>query len=103
MTSKTRYFAIPLISGSQYETYDYPAPYHGIAQIDFLDGVDVVEHTFVRGDRLDKLAFQFFGDDQYWWLIALVNGIEYGFGITPGTVLKIPSDIGVVLRRLDMV
>jgi hypothetical protein len=101
--SKSRYFPTPLLDGNHYETFDYPRAFHGIAPIDFLVGLNSVQHVFGIGDRLDKLAFKYFQDERYWWVISLVNAITYPLGISPGTVLQIPTDLSSVLKKLDMV
>lgn len=45
-----------------------------------------------RGDRLDLLASEFYGDTRYWKLLANVNNIGKGtFNVTEGTKLRIPS------------
>ena len=45
------------------------------------------------GDRLDSLAFRYFGDTNLWWIISKANGIKGGIGIEAGTLLRIPSNI----------
>jgi len=44
------------------------------------------------GDRLDKLAHQFYGNSQLWWFIARVNHIKT-MNVDPGTSLRIPISI----------
>ena len=44
------------------------------------------------GDRLDRLAFQFYGDSQLWWFIARTNHLNT-MNIEPGTSLRIPVSI----------
>ena len=41
------------------------------------------------GDRLDNLAFQFYGDQNLWWYIAKANDINT-MNIPAGTSLRIP-------------
>ena len=41
------------------------------------------------GDRLDNLAYQFYGDPQLWWYIAQANKINT-MNIEAGTSLRIP-------------
>ena len=41
------------------------------------------------GDRLDNLAFQFYGDSHLWWYIAQANNIRT-MNIAAGTSLRIP-------------
>ena len=41
------------------------------------------------GDRLDNLAFQFYGDQHLWWFIARTNHLKT-MNVLPGTRLRIP-------------
>ena len=43
------------------------------------------------GDRLDTLAFEYYGDPHLWWLIARANKLV-GMNIPVGTSLRIPAD-----------
>ena len=43
-----------------------------------------------HGDRLDNLAFQFYGDQNLWWYIAKANNLTF-MTVTPGTSLRIPA------------
>ena len=51
------------------------------------------------GDRLDSLAFGFYGDSSLWWIIAAANNI-HGANITleEGTIIRIPMDYINILR-----
>jgi len=49
------------------------------------------------GDRLDSLAHRVYGDSTLWWVIASANGISDSFFITPGTKLRVPTDIQFAL------
>jgi len=44
------------------------------------------------GDRLDNLAFEFYGNQQYWWFIAKVNGLS-SMNVEAGLRLRIPSSV----------
>jgi len=53
------------------------------------------------GDRLDTLAYQFYGDSTFGWLIASANNIHNAsFGFEDGTILRIPKDISSILTQL---
>lgn len=55
-----------------------------------LGQVTYTEYTFKRGDRLDTLATEFYGNPRFWWIIAEYNPeVEDIQNITPGTVLRI--------------
>ena len=42
------------------------------------------------GDRLDLLAYQFYGDQSMWWIIAKANYLNT-LKVPEGTSLRIPS------------
>lgn len=45
-----------------------------------------------HGDRLDQLAYEYYGDQSQWWVIAQANNIGKGtFAIEPGIRVRIPS------------
>lgn len=54
------------------------------------------EDTYVAtetGDRLDTLAYDFYGDSNLWWIIAAANKLHNGkFSLPDGTVLRIPAN-----------
>ena len=43
------------------------------------------------GDRLDLLAFQYYGNVNLWWYIAKANKLTF-MTVTPGTRLRIPGN-----------
>ena len=43
-----------------------------------------------EGDRLDSLAFEYYGDQHLWWFIARANNIKT-MNVSAGTRLRIPS------------
>ncbi len=44
-----------------------------------------------RGQRLDLLAYQYYRDQSYWFLIAAANNLGKGkFNVPPGIRLRIP-------------
>lgn len=51
-------------------------------------------------DRLDLLAYQYYGSAQYWWVLAQANNIGKGtLAIEPGTQLRIPADLAGILEQ----
>jgi len=54
------------------------------------------------GDRLDTLAYQFFGDASLWWIIASANNIhDAPFGLPDGTQLRIPINYIDILNNFN--
>ena len=54
----------------------------------------------VLGDRLDLIAFDFYGDSSFWWVIASANALP-GDSLTvePGTQLRIPVDLSNAINN----
>ena len=50
------------------------------------------------GDRLDLLAFQFYGDPSFWWHIANSNGLNT-MNVKAGTRLRIPINKNSAIGR----
>lgn len=59
------------------------------------------------GDRLDNLAFDYYGAASYWYVIAIVNNLGRGtLSIPPGLVLRIPyyneiNGIGALFQQYN--
>jgi hypothetical protein len=53
-------------------------------------------------DRLDNIAFDFYGDATLWWVIAMANNLE-GDSIYPpsGMYLRIPKDLANILSQYN--
>lgn len=48
-------------------------------------------HVVVAGDRLDALAYSYYGNSALWWIIADANAIAFSMDLAPNTRLRIPS------------
>ncbi len=44
------------------------------------------------GDRLDNLAYQYYGSSRHWWFIAHVNNLNT-MNVEPGIRLRIPINV----------
>lgn len=55
------------------------------------------------GDRLDLLAYTYYKNPEYWWIISMANNnITKGSMFPqPGTQLRIPLNVNEVLRTFD--
>ena len=55
-----------------------------------------VDDTYIiaiQGDRLDNLAYKYFGDSRLWWIIARANYLGKGdLSVPIGKQIRIPSD-----------
>jgi phage tail protein X len=58
--------------------------------------IKTVDDTYIiaiQGDRLDNLAYKYFGDSRLWWILARANYLGKGDLTVPiGKQIRIPSD-----------
>lgn len=53
---------------------------------------DDVQYTTSGSDRIDTLAYKFYGDPSLWWVIALANDMELlPTDLSESMTLRIPS------------
>ena len=65
-------------------------------------GILSVKHIWSYGDRFYKLADQYYGDPDYWWVIAWYNGVPTEAELYLGNLIVIPTDIQQALRVLGI-
>jgi len=51
-----------------------------------------------NGEPLDQLAYDYWGEHEYFWVIMLANNLSSCWRITPGSYLAIPKSIKDVLE-----
>ncbi len=55
-----------------------------------------------EGDRLDTLAYQYFGDASLWWIIATANNIhDASFAVEDGTILRVPQNYLEIINNFN--
>jgi phage tail protein X len=53
-----------------------------------------------EGDRLDTLAYQYYGDQSFWWIIATANNIhDASFAVEDGTILRVPKNYLEIVNK----
>ena len=56
------------------------------------------------GDRLENLAYRYYGDSTLWWIIAQANKIRDGsFGLKPDEKLRIPRNVPQAIQDLQAI
>jgi nucleoid-associated protein YgaU len=50
-------------------------------------------------DSLDALAYKFYKDSSFWWMIAQANGIGLGLKPKAGQQLRIPMNVTEILNN----
>lgn len=54
------------------------------------------------GDRLDNLAYKYYGRSSYWWIIATANQIGKGDLVVPiGKQLRIPGNVQSIIEEYN--
>jgi len=68
-----------------------------------LSGEDSYVIT-VLGDRIDLLAFDFYGDTSFWWVIASANALPGdSLYLEPGAQIRIPANLSGVISDYKIV
>jgi len=60
------------------------------------------KHVWKTTDRLSNLAYQYYGDVRYWWVIAWYSGYPTEANLFPGAVLYIPVSLDAALTALKV-
>jgi nucleoid-associated protein YgaU len=97
--AKSRYSDNKIIDGYYYGSWRNRLV-EGSIEPDIFENITTIEHTVSVGERLDHLSARYFGDDQYYWVIAVVNSIIDPLDISPGRKLRIPTDVRQILERM---
>lgn len=80
-------FIVPLffnLPSAFFSEFDY---YHLVTVVDVL--------------RLDLIAYKYYTNVEYWWIIAAANNILDPFNLTVGTILRIPGETFVINEWLQ--
>jgi hypothetical protein len=86
----SRYFFQPVIGNKFYTTPDISSRIYG--EVD--SGVIPSTLTQVTSNkRLDVIAFEAYGDASLWWIIAAASGIGWPMQLSPGTYIRVPTDL----------
>jgi nucleoid-associated protein YgaU len=62
--------------------------------------MDLLSHVWTLGDKFYKLAHQYYGNAQYWWVIAWFNQTPTESHLVLGQVVRIPLPLDLALRYL---
>ena len=65
-----------------------------------LQGITTVTHVWKTGDRYFKLANQYYGRPELWWIIALYNKKPTEGSLKRGDLVFIPTPVEALLNYL---
>jgi hypothetical protein len=66
-------------------------------RIDTSPQPDDVFHIVVEGDRVDLIAYRYFGRAELWWIVCDYNDIFFPLDLESGRTLRLPC-----VERLEM-
>lgn len=60
--------------------------------------------TISDEDYLDSLAKKYYGDESYWWVIAVANNISNGkLSVAVDKKIRIPGNLPAILQNLKQI
>jgi nucleoid-associated protein YgaU len=62
-----------------------------------ISNLTVIDHVWKTGDKLYKLAKQYYGDNSYWFLLAWFNNKPTDAHLAYGDLIHIPTPLEKVL------
>lgn len=80
----------------------YATPIMNNPTIGERSAITTNKHIWKYGDRLYKLANQYYGDSRFWWVIAWWNGYGVEAQIKKGAILYIPLNISDAMKVLGV-
>jgi hypothetical protein len=94
----SRYTNLPVLKdGSNGRRYIKAPKY---PEIGFSD-LDIYIET-VYGDRLDIIAYEYYKSVDYYWVLIVANNLSgSSIFVTPGTQLRIPADLEIILSNYE--
>jgi len=85
----SRYLTIPTEKTNDGKTIYRQIYYPSIGELE--DDIYIITGS---QDRLDLIAYDFWGDESYWWVLVMINNLEGDSMFPPiGIQLRIPKSI----------
>mgnify|MGYP001034784939 FL=1 len=78
----------------------YETPRTHIPRLTERVTLSTTSHLWSYGDRYYNLAHQYYGNTDYWWVIAWYNGRPTEADIKPGDLIEIPLKLDDALRMI---
>lgn len=75
----------------------FASPFLAKPKVSDIMDLDIQNHVWTLGDKYYKLAFEFYGDATYWWVIAWFNQRPTESHLNLGDIVAIPTPLEDVL------
>jgi hypothetical protein len=86
----------------------YRADFGDFFAVQTVPSVDLIfntmatsDHVWKSGDRMDKLAYLYYQNENLWWIICWFNQIPDEAELVPGNVLLIPENPEIIISLFD--
>lgn len=88
LPSDSRYKYLDVIRDTEDKEF-----FETVEQISIKETENDLLHQVTSGEknRLDLIAYNYYGNAELWWVIAIANDIKNPFEIDAGDILRIPS------------
>ena len=95
--STGRYFFQPTIDGTYLSTPDLSTRIYAAVDAGIINS-NVIQLESIT--RLDVIAFEAYGDATLWWIIAAASGIGWSMQLSPGTYIRVPTNIDTIYELI---
>jgi nucleoid-associated protein YgaU len=75
-------------------TLNYPTPGQ-------ISNLSLIDHTWGHGDMFYKLAYRYYGESKYWWVISWFNKKPTESHVVKGQKIIIPTPLEKILSYYD--
>jgi nucleoid-associated protein YgaU len=101
ITNSSRFYAEMLEKRGLRRIRQYNTPYMSYPSPEQISAtIDRVSHLWKTGDQYWKLAHQYYGESELWWVIAWFNKKPTESHIKMGDTIHIPMPLNSVLKYL---
>jgi len=80
-----------------FETLDLKYP-----EFEDITSFGYINHLWTMGDKYYKLSQQYYGEAEYWWVIAWFNKKPTEHHVALGDIVKIPTPLNDVLTSIGL-
>ena len=80
----------------------YPTAKMHHPTVEEMEDIETVGHVWKTGDRYSKLAYQYYGDSELWWVIAWFNQKPTDSHNPLGDTIFIPTPLERVMTILRL-
>lgn len=96
----SRYSGLPIYRAGFGDFFAVPA----MPDADTIfESVNTQNHVWKSTDRMDKLAYIYYSNEDLWWVIAWFNKVPDEAQLLPGMVLLIPDNPEFIVSLFDSV